>query len=49
MSYPHQDTIDCVCDNCVERRQTHCLTCGKPLTADDPVVTTLGPRCREHF
>jgi hypothetical protein len=26
-----------------------CLTCGKPLTDDDPVVTTLGPRCAKHF
>ena len=26
-----------------------CVTCGVTLTADDPAVTTLGPRCRKHF
>ena len=26
-----------------------CITCGKPLTVDDPAVTTLGPRCARHF
>lgn len=26
-----------------------CITCGEPLTDDDPVVTTLGPRCAKHF
>lgn len=26
-----------------------CITCGKPLTDEDPAVTTLGPRCKEHF
>lgn len=26
-----------------------CVRCGVPLTADDPAVTTLGPRCRKHW
>ena len=30
-------------------KQPRCLTCNTPLTGDDPVVTTLGPRCRRHF
>jgi hypothetical protein len=26
-----------------------CLNCGVTLTAADPAVTTLGPRCARHF
>jgi hypothetical protein len=30
-------------------RAEGCIKCGRPLTDDDPVVTTLGPRCRRCF